>query len=213
MGELLEAIKAGDMARVVALLDAGTPADAAGDGVSPLLTAIYHGRADIAALLVARGATVSFPEACALGDRERVVAMLSGDPALLDQRSADGHTPVGLAIFFGHPEVARFLIERGADITAHSGNAQQVAPVHAAAAVCDRATMNLLLARGADVNAKQQSDYTPLHGAASRGDIEMATLLLAHGADREARGTDGLTPAGVAEKYGQQAFAEWLAAR
>ena len=128
-------------------------------------------------------------------------------------RSADGFPGLGLAIFFGHGALARWLIEQGADVNAPAENAARVAPLHAAAAVRDRETMRLLLERGADANAKQQSDFTPLHGAASRGDIEMAQLLIEHGADRGARTADGMTPDEVALKYNQSAFAEWFGLR
>jgi ankyrin repeat protein len=211
MSELIEAIRDGETDRVRALLDAGAPLElSTADGTTPILTAIYFGRADIVRLLVDRGAPLSFPEACALGDQAAVEAMLTADRTLLDVRSPDGHTPLALAIFFRHPEVARILIEAGADVTAHATNPQRVAPVHAAAAVCDRTTMEMLLVRNADVNARQQSDYTPLHGAASRGDLEMAKLLIAHGAARDAQGSDGLTPADVARKYAHPEFADWL---
>ncbi|HYC88445.1 MAG TPA: ankyrin repeat domain-containing protein [Thermoanaerobaculia bacterium] len=211
MSEFTDAIKAGDVARVTALLEEN-PALVRGTehGVTPLLLAIYHGKRDVAQLLVDRGAPVSFGEACALGDEGRVRELLAADPALLRSRSADGFPGVGLAIFFGHGALARWLIEQGADVNAAAENVQRVAPVHAAAAVRDRETMQLLLERGADANAKQQNDYTPLHGAASRGDVEMAELLLAHGADRNALTADGMTAADVAQKYGHSAFAEWL---
>ena len=211
MSELFEAIRSGDVERVTAVLEADpSGAGATENGVTPILLAVYHGRTDIARLLADRGAPIGFAEALALGDAERAKAMLERDPALLDRKTEDGFPPVGLAIFFRHPELARLLIERGADVNAPAENAQRVAPVHAAAAVCDRETMSLLLARGADPNAKQQMDYTPMPGAASRGDVEMARLLLAHGAARDARAADGLTPADVARKYGHPAFAEWL---
>lgn len=211
MTDLTDAIKAGDATRVAALLDADPALVNAREGtVTALLLAIYHGKPDVARLLVERGAGVSFGEAIALGDRERVAQMLAGDPALLQQRTPDGFTAVGLATFFRHGELARWLIEQGADVAAHAENPQRVAPVHAAAAVCDRETMQLLLARGADPNARQQHDYTPLHGAASRGDVEMAKLLLAHGAERDAKAGDGMTPADVARKYGHPDFADWL---
>ena len=113
-------------------------------------------------------------------------------------------------IFFRHPDVAKFLIDRGADVNAVAENAQRVAPVHAAAAVCDRQTMQLLLARGADANAKQQMDVTPLHGAASRGDIETAKLLLKHGANPGAVMSDGTTIEAIARKYKQDDFANWF---
>jgi ankyrin repeat protein len=129
--------------------------------------------------------------------------MLDDDPHLLYSSSDDGFPALGLAIFFRHPEIARFLVDRGADVNEPAQNPQKVAPVHAAAAAQDRETMRLLLERGADVNARQQMDYTPLHGAASRGDLEMAKLLIEHGADANARASDGMTPADVAAKYGK----------
>lgn len=211
MHELFGAIKAGDASAVAALLDSDPSlVNATHDNVTPILWALYVGKRELAGLFVERGANVSLPEAAALGDLERVRSLLDANPSLLDERSADGYPPLGLAIFFGQPDVARFLIERGTDVNAHAANAQRVAPLHAAAAICDRELVRLLLERGADPNAKQQLDYTPLHTAAARNDREIATLLLGRGADREAKGSDGLTPAGVAEKYGHPEFAQWL---
>jgi ankyrin repeat protein len=45
------------------------------------------------------------------------------------------------------------------------------------------AIVELLLARGADVQQRGLNDYTPLHWAAGDGDLAMVNLLLAHGAD------------------------------
>ncbi|HEV7239091.1 MAG TPA: ankyrin repeat domain-containing protein [Thermoanaerobaculia bacterium] len=211
MSELTDAVKAGDAARVNALVDADASVlTAAENGVTPLLLAIYHGKVDVAWLMVERGAPVSFGEACALGDEARVKEMLGADPRLLHSRTADGFPSAGMAIFFGHGALARWLIEQGADVNAPAENAMRVAPVHAAAAACDRETMRMLLERGADANARQQMDYTALHGAAGRGDVEMAKLLLAHGAQRDAKGSDGKTPAIVAREHGHPAFAEWI---
>ena len=214
MSELFDAIRRGDAAAVKSVVE-GDPSQASAreNKVSAILTALYHGRNDIAQLLVNHGASLDFHEACATGDLIRVRTMLEGTPSLLDTKSADGYPPVGLAIFFRHPEVAKFLIERGADVNAAADNQQRVAPLHAAAAVNDRDTMKLLLERGADPNARQQMDYTALHGAASRGDVEMAKMLLAHGADAAARSSDGMTAAEFALKYKQPEFAEWFGKR
>jgi len=211
MNDLFDAIRRGDVAAVKSLVDRDPAAASARlSGVSAVLTALYHGQTELVRLLVDRGASIDFPEACALGDLGRVQAMLAANPSLLDARSADGFPPLGLAIFFRHPDVAKFLIERGADVHAAADNAQRVAPVHAAAAVRDVETMNLLLDRGADPNAAQQMDVTPLHGAASRGDVEMAKLLLGHGARADAKMSDGTSVSALATRYNQTAFAEWF---
>ncbi|HEX7706221.1 MAG TPA: ankyrin repeat domain-containing protein [Thermoanaerobaculia bacterium] len=214
MTALTDAIRNGDAEAIETLLDAEPELVSEMEGnVSPLLFALYHGKRELAHLLLDRGAPLSIGEACALGERERVEGLLTADPASLESRTPDGFPPLGLAVFFGQPEIARLLIERGADVSAAANNALRVAPVHAAAAACDRDTMRLLLARGADPNARQQLDYTPLHGAASRGDIEMAKLLIDAGADPAARGADGMSPPEVARKYDQTAFAEWFESR
>ncbi len=211
MNDLFDAIRRGDAAAVNALVNSDPSLATAREGnVSAVLTALYNGQNDIAVLLVELGASIDFHEACALGKLDRVQQGLASDPSLLDRKSADGFPPVGLAIFFRHPDVAKLLIERGADVNAAAENAQRVAPVHAAAAVCDRDTMRLLLDRGADPNARQQSDVTALHGAASRGDIEMARLLLDRGADRHAKMSDGTSVADLATRYKQPAFADWF---
>jgi ankyrin repeat protein len=210
MSELTEAIKAGDAAQVASLLDAGASAVSTSEnGVTPLMLAIYHGKQDVARLIADRAQSLSFAEVCALGDMERAKQMLLADPSLLDARSADGFPPLGLAIFFRHGALARWLIEQGADVNAAADNAQRVAPLHAAAAVCDHETTRMLLAHGADPHAKQQHDYTPLHGAASRGDVELAKILITHGADLGAKAIDGMTPGDMAEKYGHPT---WLLA-
>jgi ankyrin repeat protein len=52
----------------------------------------------------------------------------------------------------------------------------------------------LLIAQGADVNAKTSEGSTPLHKVANRGWEDMAKLLIAHGADVNAKTNEGRTP-------------------
>ncbi|HZS12155.1 MAG TPA: ankyrin repeat domain-containing protein [Nitrospirales bacterium] len=211
--DLFEAIRRNDAKRVAELLDEDrTLLRAKSGNTSGLLFVVYHGHPEMVQLFTSRGAQLSFHEACALGDRARVHELLKEEPSLLASYSEDGYPACGLSIFFKHPELARELIEWGADVNAAARNPQRVAPVHAAAAVCDHDTMRLLLERGADPNTRQQGGFTAFHSAASRGDIEMARLLLAHGADPHARTDDGKTAAEIAEQYKQPAFAEWFRA-
>jgi uncharacterized protein len=209
--ELIESIRKGDAASVGKLLDEDRGLlQAAAGPVSAMMLAVYHGRRDIAQLFLEHGAEPAFGEAVALGDSDRVHSMLAGNPALLQDFTPDGFTLAGLAIFFRHPELARDLIERGADIHAAARNAQRVAPVHAAASVGDTASMRLLLERGADPNARQHMGYAPLHATAANGDRATAELLVAHGADPKAATDDGKTPADFAAERGHNELAEWL---
>jgi uncharacterized protein len=209
--ELFEAIRMGDADAVAALLDVEPSLlNSRLNRVTPILFAIYNGRAELARLFLDRGATPTFGEACALGDTALALQMLDGDPALLDSYSDDGFPAVGLAVFFRHPDLARALIERGADVNATARNALRVAPLHAAAAMRDCATMQLLLDHGADVNARQQLGYTTLHTAAQHGDEAMVEQLLAAGADPRFAGDDGKSPADLAAAHGHAAIAERL---
>ncbi|HEY6137259.1 MAG TPA: ankyrin repeat domain-containing protein [Thermoanaerobaculia bacterium] len=209
--ELIHAIRNGDGARVAALLDADPSLLTARAGnVSAPLLAIYHQHPEIAQLFIERGAELTFAEACAAGDEARALALLDADPSLLERRSDDGFPPLGFAIFFRHPSLARTLVERGANVNAAAENAQRVAPVHAAAAVRDVETMRLLLDRGADPNARQQLGFTPLLEAANNGDLDMGKLLVARGADRHAKSDDGRDAAAIAAERGHGEFVAWL---
>ncbi len=54
----------------------------------------------------------------------------------------------------------------------------------------------VLLAHGADVNARDKFENTPLHWAAVYNGLEAAKALLTHGADVNARNQWGDTPLG-----------------
>lgn len=211
MSEFLDAVKKGDIATVTRMIENDRSLlETKENGVSVTLLALYHGKRDVAQLLASRGVPLGFADACAIGDDGAVRTMLKGDPSLLHSMTPDGYPAWALSIFFGQPAIARFLIEQGADVRRHAENKQRVAPVHAAAAACDRETMRMLLERGADPNARQESDYAPMHTAGARGDIDMAKLLLEHGAELSPRGSDGKSPGDVAREHGQGGFGEWI---
>jgi len=59
--------------------------------------------------------------------------------------------------------------------------------------------VKLLVEAGANVNARNEADFTALHGAAFRGLNEVIEFLVAHGADIDARDYRGRTPFRIAE--------------
>jgi ankyrin repeat protein len=209
---IIEAIRTGDVTRVHEMLDAdprlaGTRNE---NGVSAVLLATYYGRNEIAEALIERGAELDIFEASAVGRAERVEEILKDRPELANEYAGDGFTPLGLASFFCHGEVARLLIERGADVNAASKNTQLVTPLHSAVSRRQTLIAEALLAHGANVNARQQSGVTPLHQAAHNGQAEMVRLLLAHGADVQARMDDGQTPLSMALETGDTEIIDLL---
>ena len=82
--------------------------------------------------------------------------------------------------------------------------------LHEAAEQGDLSQVQLLLAKGADVNAADTGLFTPLHGAVTYGYEDVVRVLIEHGADVNARDTGGYTPLHVAAVRGYTKIAEIL---
>ena len=70
---------------------------------------------DLADFLIARGARVDAHAAARLGKIDRLRELVAADPAVVAARGGDGQSPLHVA---RSVEVARFLLEQGADIDA-----------------------------------------------------------------------------------------------
>ena len=210
--EILEAARIGKRTRVAELLEqdpalANARADA---GESPLLLAIYGSAWDVVELLLSRGASYDVFTAAAMGNVVLLPAFLDQDPGCVGAFAPDGWTPLHLAAFYGHPDAARLLLERGADVHALSRNPTANQPLHAAAVRGFRDVVELLLAHGADPNARAGGGWTPLHLAAAAGHPAVIEALLARGADRNATDAEGLTALARAEQRKQERAAGLL---
>jgi uncharacterized protein len=181
---MIEAIKSGDAKRASELLEAnpGVAAERTPEGVSYISLAMYHRQPEIARLLAAKRSDLDLPEACAVGDLNRVRSLIAADPEEINEFSSDGFAPVALAAFFGHPDIVEALIAAGADIDAQALNPMKVAAIHAAVARRDAHCVEILLRNGADPNLPQQDGITPLHVAQMNKDEPIIRMLTAAGA-------------------------------
>jgi ankyrin repeat protein len=210
--EVLEAVRAGDVGRLSALLKQDPTLAGSRDefGVSAIMHARYRSHMDMVELLLARRPHLDIFEAAALGRTQVVNARIDEDGAAAKAFSGDGFTPLHLAAFFGHAEVVALLLERGADPSAVARNASEVTPLHSAAAGRNLEAVRLLLMQGVDANARQRGGFTALHAAALHGEAGIARLLVARGASPQAASDDGKTALNLAIEKGDTEMVELL---
>lgn len=199
MSELIEAAKAGDVARARQILSEspGVAAAANASGETPVMAALYRGHQDLAAeiadAIVAANTPLDIFAAAALGRVDSLDSALSRS-GMVNAYAYDGWTPLHLAAFFGRLEAADRLIAAGAALNATSTNSMRNTPLHAAVAGGRTDVALLLIERGADVSAPDSGQHTPLHIAAENGNAPVVEALLARGADPHAVDVEDKTP-------------------
>lgn len=204
--QLETAVKTGDLATIKSVLKTNPAlADAQDQNSLPLvLTATYAHQPTAAQALVEAGAYLSIFSAAAAGNLERVKTLILDWSERLNLYGRDGFTPLQLACYFGHEDVALWLINQGADVRAVAQNNSQISAVHAAAACAAHTILEALLANGADINARQQNGYTVLHQAAHKNDRVMLELCLQYAADLTLTDDNGQTALDMARADGHK---------
>ena len=110
-------------------------------------------------------------------------------------RSEATRTPLMCAVEHGHVDMARFLLDAGANVNATAlWNLTDGCTALMFAADQGNAELTaLLLERGAHVNAADETEQNALMRAAAAGNAATVACLAAHGAALDARDMDGAT--------------------
>jgi ankyrin repeat protein len=201
------AIETGDVGRLEELLAGGADPNATGeDGLILVQRAAWAGRADVARLLVSKGADLFrrdpfglTPAARALVEGRCEIAMIlvPKEPVPAGQ---DGRTYLHRAAEGGCAEAVKELVARGAVVDAT--DAAGLTPLHVAALSGRSDVLVALLAKGASVAKTTPAGRTPLHLASLAGYAEAAKALLAKGAEPNAKDSRGSTPLHLAAASG-----------
>jgi ankyrin repeat protein len=127
------------------------------------------------------------------GNLEKVKTLLSSHAELLNSPDQNQKTPLHLALECGHIDIARYLIELGADINLKDKD--KASPLHNASYLGNLEIVDLLLKKGAaSLNEGNFRGQTPLLYACEKGHADVVARLLDAGADIEARDALGRTP-------------------
>lgn len=103
----------------------------------------------------------------------------------------DMNKALQITVKFDMKVIARTYLEMGADPNAHVSPLKETALHVAAAANVSRSMIQLLLERGADVEALDAEGKSPLHIAASSGSVNCALLLIESGANMNSKTAEG----------------------
>jgi pectate lyase len=145
--------------------------------------------------------TLSLNEAVATGDTELVTLLIAKGADINNRESAGGgfRTPLHRAVISGHTGIVEVLLAEKANVNAPGGWRNET-PLHYAA-MSGKSNIditNMLLAEGAEVNAKDIDGDTPLHYAVRTGRRHIAELLITREADVNVENNEGQTPIDVA---------------
>jgi len=109
-------------------------------------------------------------------------------------------TPLSVASRQGYSEVARVLLEHGADTETRDN--ETYSPLERSSDGGHVEVVRVLLENHADVNLLDEKNWTALHSASQLGHVAVARVLLGNGADPNAKTTDNLTPLHCARNEG-----------
>uniref|UniRef100_A0A8C0ATZ7 Kinase D interacting substrate 220 n=1 Tax=Buteo japonicus TaxID=224669 RepID=A0A8C0ATZ7_9AVES len=207
---LLTYVEEGNVPALKALLEKCRDVDERNEnGQTPLMLAAEQGNLEIVQELLKKGANCNLEDAdnwtalisAAKEGHAAIVAELLNCNVSLEHRDLGGWTALMWASYKGRTEVAKLLLEKGANPNI-TGMQYSVYPIIWAAGRGHSGIVHLLLQHGAKVNCSDKYGTTPLVWAARKGHLECVKYLLQMGADVDQEGANSMTALIVAVKGG-----------
>jgi ankyrin repeat protein/L-ascorbate metabolism protein UlaG (beta-lactamase superfamily) len=158
-------------------------------GYTPLFLAARSGRLDMTRTLREAGARVDAKNAFGMtplhdavfGDHADVVEYLLAQDAPPDEKDNRGVRPLDWALENGSVEVVRLFLDRQRDVQARKWEFGRTL-LHQAAILGQKEIADIVLSRGADLNARDERNQSPLDLARISGREDMAQYLVSRGA-------------------------------
>lgn len=165
------------------LLNHGAQLDRPGSGggrQSLVAACLANGRPRAAEFLAENGARVGFAEAAGLGLLDVVASFFEGgDGAQAPPTTRQVNEALLFACSYGRVSVVAFLVERGADLAAHTRDGQT--PLHCAVIGGHLDVVELLLQHRAPLDVENAYGGTPLgqaHWSAAHGDADRYAAIV-----------------------------------
>ncbi|KAL6812541.1 ankyrin repeat-containing domain protein [Trichoderma sp. SZMC 28015] len=133
-------------------------------------------------------------------DESIVQLIAAADDVYLEAKTADYFTPLLLAAEYGHLDIFKHLLGRGAK--QHVRGANEQTTLHLAAKNGHVALAKFLIWNRADIECLDDGDSRPLHLAAKAGHVALVKVLLEHNADIESKDCNDQTPLILASAAG-----------
>ena len=215
---LIDAVRAGDVAEVRALLaGAADPDQPSLDGTTALHWAANRDDLDSARLLIEAGARAGV--VIRYGATPLLVAATNGSAEMLEVLLAagadpnvglpEGETPLMRAARAGRPGAVRALLRHGADVDAAEQWRGQTALMWAAIEGNTESVLELV-AGGADVHARSAGGFTPLLFGVRHDHRDVLRVLAAAGGDVDDTLPDGMSALCLATLNAHYDTGVWL---
>jgi ankyrin repeat protein/Tfp pilus assembly protein PilF len=148
-------------------------------GLTPLQSAVYGLRLDVARFLVSKGATSNIFLDTAMGRFKQIQRQVQINLKIVNNPGVGGWTLLHHAALAGQYKIADFLISKDANINAETINGET--PLHLAVSRGRKKIIRLLISNGAHVNVRNKYGNTPLYIAKTNGNQEVIKLLERYG--------------------------------